>query len=142
MRFRSTTITALLFLILFSLVFPSYSCAGQVTGEASRQTTQKKEEAKEAQEEREKKILALLNEMVTNSTSITAPENRTQTLIRTSEMLWTRDEALARALVGKVKNEMLALNARLARGKKRRIWDQHNLSRVRQDLRSMVFGRA
>jgi len=136
MRFRLIALTALLFSSPFSLVLASYSCARQAPDEEPQQTTQKKEEAKEAQEEREKKILVLLNDLVTNSTSITVAENRSQSLITASEMLWTRDEKLARALIGKVRNEILALNAQLAQGKKRTSRLRYDLSQIREDLRS------
>jgi hypothetical protein len=139
MRFRLITLTALFFSSQFSLVLASYSCAGPVSSEEPQQAPQKKEESKGAQEEREKKILVLLNDLVTNSTSITVAENRTQSLIRASEMLWTRDEKLARALIGKVRNEILALNAQLAQGKNRTSGSRSDLSKIREDLRSAMM---
>jgi hypothetical protein len=55
-------------------------------------------EKKKAREEHEKKTLALVDEIVTESQSLKLPENRIRVDIGLVEALWPRDEKRARSL--------------------------------------------
>src|SRR5437899_2353151 len=55
-------------------------------------------EKKKAREEREKKTLALVDEIITESQSLKLPENRIRVDIGLVGALWPRDEKRARSL--------------------------------------------
>src|SRR5689334_11461023 len=54
---------------------------------------------KKVREEREKKGLALVEEIVSGSQSLTLPENRIRINVTLARLIWTRNEKRARALL-------------------------------------------
>src|SRR5262249_55499470 len=67
----------------------------QLAAQEPRQT----EEEKRAAKELERKALALIDEVVADATSLSLAKNRVRILTVASDVLWTRDEERARALV-------------------------------------------
>ena len=77
---------------------------------------QQTEEEKKAAKELEKKALALIDEMVADTASLRLAENRVHILTGASDILWTRDEEKARALVREAMDQAVA-NMREAKEK-------------------------
>src|SRR5512144_3106510 len=96
-------IVALSLAVVVSL--PSFALAS-----SRRQAPAEPDPAEAARAEREKKALALLDQVVETARKLRLPENRVGVQIRAVNLLWPRDEARARALVretfGSI-NEML-----------------------------------
>jgi hypothetical protein len=65
---------------------------------ASRETLSKSAEEKKASEDREKKALALVDEIIRETESLRLPENRVRIDIALADTLWPRDEKRARLL--------------------------------------------
>jgi hypothetical protein len=77
---------------------------------------QQTEEEKKAAKELEKKALGLIDEMVADAASLRLAENRVHILTGASDILWTRDEEKARALVREAMDQAVA-NMREAKEK-------------------------
>jgi hypothetical protein len=75
---------------------------------------QEAEEAKRAQEELEKKALAFLEQLISESGSLALAENRVYVQAKAVELLWKRDETRARALAREVMSQIVAFNSELA----------------------------
>jgi hypothetical protein len=76
----------------------------QVAAQEPRQT----EEEKKAARELESKALALIDEVVADAMSLSLAKNRVRILTVASDVLWTRDEGRARALVREAMNQAVA----------------------------------
>src|SRR5207302_8600613 len=63
-----------------------------------KETSSKSAEEKKAREEREKKALTLVDEIITETESLTLPENRARIDVALADSLWRRDEKRARLL--------------------------------------------
>lgn len=86
---RSFLIALLLNSIVVSLA-PAQSVAGQ--------TSSKSSEEKKAREERDKKALALVDEIIRETESLKLPENRVRIDMSLADSIWPRDEKRARLL--------------------------------------------
>ncbi len=90
-------------------------CASQLSAFAQKPITRspqpprQTEEEQKATKELERKALALLDELIVESASLTLPENRIYVQSRAVEMLWKFDEPRARALVREVMEQIVAL---------------------------------
>jgi hypothetical protein len=69
---------------------------------------QQTEDEKKAAKELEKKALGLIDEMVAEAASLKLAENRIHILTGVSDILWTRDEERARALVREAMDQAVA----------------------------------
>jgi hypothetical protein len=76
----------------------------QVAAQESQQTEEEKRGAKEL----ERKALALIDEVVADAMSLSLAKNRVHILTVASDVLWTRDEERARALVREAMNQAVA----------------------------------
>jgi hypothetical protein len=74
---------------------------------------QETEEAKRAREELEKRALALLEQLIADSASLTLAENRVYVQAKAVELLWKHDEARARTLAREVMSQIIAFNSEL-----------------------------
>jgi hypothetical protein len=86
-----------------------FSAFAQRPAAGSPQPPQQTEEEQKAAKELERKALALLEELIVESASLTLPENRIYVQSRAAEMLWKFDEPRARALVREVMDQIAAL---------------------------------
>jgi hypothetical protein len=93
---------------------PSPSIAQEIQLTSPSQANgQEAEEAKRAREELEKKALAFLEQLISDSTSLTLAENRIYVQARAVELLWRHDETRARSLAREVMSQIAALNSEL-----------------------------
>src|SRR5262245_48014983 len=72
------------------------------------------DEAKKAREEFQKKTLAFLEQLISDSASFTLPENRIFVQAKAVELLWRHDEARARNLAREVMSQIAAINSEIA----------------------------
>jgi hypothetical protein len=114
MNFRLTVFTAILFPASILLAVPR-SIAQEIPIQQSpaQANAQEAEEAKRAQAELEKKALAFLEQLISDSASLTLAENRVYVQARAVELLWKHDETRARALAREVMNQIIAVNSEL-----------------------------
>ena len=114
MNFRLTVFTAILFPASILLALPP-SIAQEILIQQSPTPAnqQDQEEAKRAQEELEKKALAFLEQLISESASLTLAENRVYVQAKAVELLWKHDETRARALAREVMNQIIAANSEL-----------------------------
>jgi hypothetical protein len=125
--------------------------AGAVTPVIAQELTlqapivQDAEEEKKADEELVKKALTLLDELITESASLTGEENRNLALEIGIELLWKHDEKRARILVYQVMNQIIAQNAAYVQELEQRTGARsgqpRNPSSVRQQLINFLAGR-
>src|SRR5262249_7737890 len=105
----------------------------QLAAQEPRQT----EEEKRAAKELERKALALIDEVVADATSLSLAKNRVRILTVASDVLWTRDEERARALVREAMNQAVAY-MREAKEKSLQddgqYFDSHNASHMVLDM--------
>src|SRR5262249_34154933 len=72
------------------------------------QEPQQTEEEKKAAKELENKALALIDDIVAEAASLRLAENRAYILTGAADLLWTRDEDRARALIREAMDEVVA----------------------------------
>jgi hypothetical protein len=115
MNFRLTVFTAILLSvsILFALP-PSVAQEIRIQQSPTQANAQEAEEAKRAWEELEKKALAFLEQLISESASLSLAENRVYVQAKAVELLWKHDETRARALAREVMNQIMAFNSELA----------------------------
>jgi len=100
------------------------------------QTSSKSAEEKKAREEREKKALTLVDEIITETESLTLSENRARIDIALADSLWPRDEKRARLLFKQAVASFVEITAAAA------IVDAPNrdyLAQVGQQLRQEIL---
>jgi len=101
------------------------------------QAPQQTEEEKRAAKELERKALALIDEVVADAMSLSLAKNRVRILTVASDVLWTRDEQRARALVREAMNQAVAY-LREAKEKSPQddgqFFDSHNASHMVLDV--------
>jgi hypothetical protein len=85
---------SLLILLLFNSIVISIVSAQSPPAK----TSSKSAEEKKAREEREKKALTLVDEIITETESLTLPDNRIRVDLALADSLWPRDEKRARLL--------------------------------------------
>jgi hypothetical protein len=114
MNFRLTVFTAIL-LSVSILLAPPPSIAQEILIQQSptQANAQEAEEAKRAWEELEKKALAFLEQLISDSASLTLAENRVYVQAKAVELLWKHDETRARALAREVMNQIMSFNSEL-----------------------------
>lgn len=83
----------LIFLLLNSIVISNVSAQSP-----PRETSSKSADEKKAREERVKKALTLVDEIITEAESLTLPENRVRIDVALADLLWPRDEKRSRLL--------------------------------------------
>lgn len=81
---------------------------------ASRETSPKSAEEKKAREERDKKALALADQIIGETESLRLPENRVRIDIALADSLWSRDEKRARLLFKQAIASLAAITASAA----------------------------
>jgi hypothetical protein len=113
MNFRLTVFTAILFPASILLAAPRSVAQEIHLTSPSQANAQEAEEAKRAQEELEKKALAFLEQLISDSASLTLAENRVYVQAKAVELLWKRDETRARALAREVMDQIIAVNSEL-----------------------------
>lgn len=85
----------------------------------------------EATVKRERKAVALLEEVVSTAQSLKLPENRIRVQIAAGEMLWARDETRARALFSQAGAAMAQVNEQTERADND---DAETMARLRREL--------
>jgi hypothetical protein len=90
---------------------------------------------KKAREEREKKTLALVEEIIKETQSLKLPENRVRIDIALAESLWLRDEKRARALFNDAVASLGEITAAVDSGER----DYLNLAQLPQQLRQEIL---
>jgi len=110
------------------------------------QPPQQTEEEQKAAKEFERKALALLDELIVESASLTLPENRIYVQSRAAEMLWKFDEPRARAMVREVMDQIVALWQENATSDSEQFYGQRRVvqrdnSYLRQRLIGFLAGR-
>lgn len=111
------------FLFIFILVVPSVRAQ-------SRESEEKK-----AREEREKKTLALVDEIIKETQSLKLPENRIRIDIALAESLWSRDEKRARALFKEAVASLSEITAAVDSGDR----EYSDLAQLPQQLRQEIL---
>lgn len=105
------------------------------------QPPQQTEEEQKASKEFERKALALLDELIVESASLTLPENRIHVQSRAVEMLWKFDEPRARALVREVMDQIVALwQENTARDGEQHLGQRRVIHRDNSYLRQRLIG--
>jgi hypothetical protein len=103
------------------------------------------EEERKADEELVKKALTLLDELITESASLTGEENKNLALGIGIELLWKHDEKRARILVYQVMNQIIAQNVAYVQDLEQRTGARsgqpRNPSGVRQQLINFLAGK-
>src|SRR5438105_13455519 len=94
-------IASLLLTVMFIAVVPV----------AAFQDSAKKAEAAKAREERHKKALAVIDEIIKDAQSLRLPENRLRLLIQTANVVWPVDEKRARLLMQSAQESLKELQA-------------------------------
>jgi hypothetical protein len=106
---------------------------------------QNEEETKKVEEEVVKKALILLDELITESASLSGEENRNLALGTAIELLWKHDEKRARILVSQVMNQIIAQNVIYVQELEQRTVGRgvqpRNPSGVRQQLVNFLAGK-
>lgn len=103
-------------LLFFSLAVISSSAAQQTAAQqpADQGDAQATAEQQKAQQELEKRAVALLDEIIADAKTFKTPENRVLIKVAVADMLWSRNEARARALYKEAANnfgEVLSNNS-------------------------------
>ncbi len=101
-------------IVLTATSLPSAFAQKPVLQVRGQQTAQQSEEEQKAGQEIEKKALSLLDELISESGSLTLAENRIHVQSSGVEMLWKFDEPRARALVREVMGQIVALSQEYA----------------------------
>ncbi len=92
-------------------------------------------EQKKAREEREKKTLALVDEIIKEMQSLKLPENRIRIDIALAGSLWSRDEKRARALFNDAVASLSEITATVDSGEP----EYFNLAQLSQQLRQEIL---
>lgn len=90
---------------------------------------------KKARDEREKKTLVLVDEIIEQSQSLKLPENRVRIDIALSDSLWSRDEKRARALFAHAVASLAEITAAVDSGEREYL----NLAHLPQQLRQEIM---
>ena len=105
---------------------------------ASRETSSKSAEEKKAREERDKKALALVDEIIRETESLRLPENRVRIDITLADALWPRDERRARLLFKQAVAGLGEITAAAA-GSGPDASDRDYLTKLTQQLRQEII---
>lgn len=122
---RSFLLTLLLNSIVISLA-PAQSVSGQPSSKSS--------EEKKAREERDKKALALVDEIIRESASLRLPENRVRIGIALADSIWPRDEKRARLLFKQAATSLEEMTAATEDSR-----DRDYLAQLAQQLRQEIL---
>jgi hypothetical protein len=112
MNFRLTVFSQCLFSAVILLAL-SPSIAQDTYLAPVQEKAQESEEAKRAREELEKKAVAFLEQLISDSASLALAENRVYVQAKAVELLWKHDETRARALAREVMSQIIAFNSEL-----------------------------
>lgn len=110
------------FLFIFILVVPSLRAQ-------SRESEEKK-----AREEREKRTLALVDEIIKETQSLKLPENRIRIDIGLAESIWSRDEKRARVLFNDAVATLSQITAAVGSGEREYLSLAHLPQQLRQEM--------
>ncbi len=110
MNFRLTIYFACLFSAIVLIVPPSIAQEIQIAPQVNEQEA---EEEKKAQAELERKALVFLEQLISESTSLSLAENRVFAQAKAVELFWKHDETRARALAREVMSQIVAFNSEL-----------------------------
>ncbi|SRR6266404_107432 len=122
---RSFLITVLLYSIVISLA-PAQSVSGQPSSKSS--------DEKKAREERDKKALVLVDEIIRETESLRLPENRVRISIALADSIWPRDEKRARLLFKQAATGLEEITASADEGR-----DRDYLAQLPQQLRQEIL---
>jgi hypothetical protein len=92
-------------------------------------------EEKKAREEREKKTLALVDEIIKETQSLKLPENRVRVDIALAQSIWSRDEKRARSLFKEAVASLSVITAAVDSGER----EYSNLAHLPQQLRQEIL---
>src|SRR5947207_7753547 len=120
---------ALAFLFVLTEVSRAQDQTVSPTAATQQQPASKQKE--EATLKRERKAVALLEEVVSTAQSLKLPENRIRVHIAAGEMLWVRDEARARALFSQAGAAMAQVNEQTERADND---EAETMARLRREL--------
>jgi hypothetical protein len=85
------------------------------------------DEAKKAREEFQKKTLAFLEQLISDSASFSLPENRIFVQAKAVELLWKHDETRARNLAREVMSQIAAINSEITQESEQNINSSNQL---------------
>jgi hypothetical protein len=111
MKFRLTIYIACLFSAAIVLIVPP--TIAQEIQIAPQADAQEAEEEKKAVAELERKALVFLEQLISESASLTLAENRVFAQAKAVELIWKHDETRARALAREVMSQIIAFNSEL-----------------------------
>ena len=92
-------------------------------------------EEKKAREEREKKTLALVDDIIKETQSLKLPENRVRVDIALAQSIWSRDEKRARSLFKEAIASLSVITAAVDSGER----EYSNLAHLPQQLRQEIL---
>jgi len=107
-------------------------------GQSSEQPQMTAVEKKKAADEREKKMAALLEEILKEMQSLKLPENRIRVATKIADYLWTRDEKRARALFKEAVSSLNELTAVIEGGDPEYLNVYELPQQLRQEMVQMV----
>src|SRR5262249_9131303 len=107
-------------------------------GQSSEQPQMTAVEKKKAADEREKKMAALLEELLKEMQALKLPENRIRVATKIADHLWTRDEKRARALFKEAVSSLNELTAVIEGGDPEYLNVYELPQQLRQEMVQMV----
>jgi hypothetical protein len=120
------------FFLLLVLMFPS------ARGQSSEQSLMTAAEKKKAADEREKKTIALMEEILSDMQSLRLPENRIRVAMSLAGQLWPRDEKRARAMFKDAASSLNELTAAVESGDPNYLSLTELPGQLRQEMVQMV----
>lgn len=116
------------FFLILLLVFPIV----QIQSPAGQRAT---DHEKNAREDRDKKVLALVDQIIDGARLLNLPENRVRIDIALAETLWARDEKRARSLF----NDAVAGFSEISSAADSGEWENSNLAQLPQQVRQEIL---
>lgn len=121
---------------LIALLLNSIAISSAPAQSASRENSSKSAEDKKAREQREKKALVIVDEIIRETESLRLPENRVRIDIALAGALWSRDEKRARLLFKQAVASLIEITTAAAAADAS---DRDYLSQLPQQLRQEIL---